>query len=115
MQKIKLNIYDGKKVVKTYEADEFNLMTGTCEDIINMVDIDKLTSGKLNDAEMGVEIIKVVAKSFGKFKPFLQDVFEGLTDEEYRNTSIKEVAGVVITIVKYTIDELFNVGGTAKN
>ena len=108
--KLELNIYDGKNITKTYEANDFTLMTGVCEDIINMVDIDKLTSGTL-----GIEVIKVVAKSFSKFKPFLQDVFEGLTDEEYRHTSIKEVANVIIVIVKYTVGELFNIGGNSKN
>lgn len=113
--KLELNIYDGKKIVKTYEANDFNLTTGVCEDIINTIDIDKLTSGKLDDKTLGIEIIKVVAKSFNKFKPFLQDVFEGLTDDEYRHTSIKEVAGVVIEVVKYTVGELFNIGGNSKN
>lgn len=112
---LKLNIYDGKKIVKTYEANDFTLMTGVCEDIINTVDVDKLTSGKLDDKTLGIEVIKVVAKSFRKFKPLLQDVFDGLTDDEYAHTSIKEVAAVVIEIVKYTVSELFNVGGTTKN
>lgn len=112
---LKLNIYNGKKVVKTYEANDFTLTTGVCEDIINEIDIDKLTSGKLDDQTLGIEVIKIVAKSFSKFKPFLQNVFEGLTDEEYRNTSIKEVAAVVVTIVQYTVGELFNVGGNSKN
>lgn len=113
--KLELNIYDGTKIVKTYEANDFTLMTGVCEDIINIIDIDKLTSGKLNDKQLGIEVVKVVAKSFSKFKPFLQDVFEGLTDDEYRHTSIKEVAGVVVAIVQYTVGELFNVGGSSKN
>lgn len=113
--KLELNIYNSGKVVKTYEANDFTLMTGVCEDILNMVDIDKLTSGKLSQTEMGIEIVKIVAKSFSKFKPFLQDVFEGLTDDEYRHTSIKEVAKVVVTIVQYTINELYNVGENSKN
>ena len=113
--KLTLNIYDGKKIVKTYEANDFTLMTGICEDIINLVDIDKLTSGKINDTALGLEVIKLVAKSFSKFKPFLQEVFEGLTDEEYRHTSIKEVAKIVVTIVQYTISELYSVGDNSKN
>lgn len=112
---LKLNIYDGKKVEKTYTANDFTLMTGVCEDILNIVDIDKLTSGKLDNTALGIEVVKIVAKSFSKFKPFLQDVFDGLTDEEYRRTSIKEVAAVVFAIVKYTISELYDVGGTEKN
>lgn len=110
-----LNVYDGNKIVKTYKSNDFTLMTGTCEDIINMVDIDKLTSGQLNQQQLGIEVVKIVAKSFNKFRPFLQEVFVGLTDEEYRHTSIKEVAGTVIKIVTYTIQELFNVGDNSKN
>lgn len=112
---LKLNIYENGKVVKTYKANDFMLMTGICEDIINVIDVDKLTSGKLDDQTLGVEIIKIVAKSFSKFKPFLQDVFEGLTDDEYRHTAIKDVANVVLTIVKYTISELYSVGNNSKN
>lgn len=110
-----LNVYDGNKIVKTYKSNDFTLMTGTCEDIINMVDVDKLTSGQLSEQQLGIEIVKIVAKSFNKFKPFLQEVFVGLTDEEYRHTSIKEVANNVIAIVKFTIQELFSVGDNSKN
>lgn len=112
---LKLNIYENAKVIKTYKANDFTLMTGICEDILNTVDIDKLTGGNLNDQTLGLEIIKIVAKSFSKFRPFLQDVFDGLTDEEYRKTSIKEVANVIISIVKYTISELYSVGNNSKN
>ena len=109
---LKLNIYENGKVVNSYWANDFTLQTGLCEDILNIVDIDKLTSGKLDDQVLGMEIIKIVAKSFSKFKPFLQDIFEGLTDEEYRKTSIKEVAVVIITVIKYTVSELYSIKGT---
>lgn len=112
---LKLNVYEGNKIVKTYEANDFTLMTGVCEDIIKEIDIDKLTSGKLDDTTLGIEVIKIVTKSFSKFKPFLQDVFEGLTDDEYRHTSMKEVAKLVVDIVQYIVGELFNVGGNSKN
>ena len=112
---LKLNIYESGKVAKTYKAKDFTLTTGICEDVIQEVDIDKMTSGGMDEQKLGIEIIKIVAKSFSKFKPFLQDVFDGLTDEEYRKTSIKEVANVIFTIVKYTINELYSVGNTSKN
>lgn len=112
---LKLNIYKNKEIVKTYKANDFTLMTGICEDIINMIDVDKMLDGKLTEQQLGIEIVKIVAKSFSKFRPFLQDVFVGLTEDEYRCTSIKEVANVIIKIVKYTVNELFAVGGTSKN
>lgn len=112
---LKLDIYENKKVVKTYKSNDFVLTTGICEDILNTVDIDKLTSGGLTQEQLGMEILKIVTKSFNKFKPFLQDIFEGLTEEEYRKTKIKDVANVIIKVVTYTISELFSVEGNSKN
>ena len=98
-----------------YTVNDFVLTTGICEDILNEVDIEKLIEGKLDEQTLGFEILKIVKKSFNKFSPFLQDVFDGLTDDEYRSTSIKEVANVIINIVKYTISELYSVGNNSKN
>lgn len=112
---LKLNIYKGKNIEKTYSAEDFTLMTGTCEDIMKAIDLDRLMGGSLSEEQIGLEIIKTVTKCWKMFLPFLQEVFEGLTEEEYRRTSIKEVGGAVVQIVQYTVSELFNVGGTEKN
>ncbi len=105
---LKLNVYNGKKVEKTYTSNDFMLMTGTCEDILKLVDIDKF-SGKLDDENMMMEILKIVVKAFGKFRPLMKEIFDGLTDEEYNRTAIKEVARVVVNVVTFTITELFAV------
>lgn len=80
-----------------------------CEDILQLVDIDKLTSGELEDSKLMMEVFKIVVKSFDKFKPLLQQVFEGLTDDEYKHTAIKEVGNVVFSIITFTITELFSI------
>lgn len=111
---LKLNIYEHGKVIKTYTANDFTLTTGICEDVLNLVDIDKLLSGGFNEQKLGIEILKIVAKLFPKFRPFLQDIFDGLTDNEFKQTSIKEVGQIIIHIIKYTVSELYNVQ-TSKN
>lgn len=111
---LKLNIYEKNKIVKTYTAQDFTLETGICEDIMCLVDFDKF-AGKMDVNELGFEILKVVQKSFSKFRPFLQDIFDGLTDEEYRHTSIKEVAGIVLDIVNHTFNGLLSIRGNSKN
>ncbi len=108
---LKLNIYKDKEIEKTYTSDDFMLMTGTCEDILKLVDIDKF-SGELTNETMMIEVLKIVVKAFGKFKPLMKEVFNGLTDDEYNRTAIKEVAGVVVKIVMFTITELFNVSNS---
>lgn len=116
---LKLNVYKGSKVAKTYTAESFRLSTGVCEDILQLIDIDKILSGDLQDSQfqkfLGFEIMKVVQRSFGSFKDFLKDIFDGLTDEEIRKTDIVEVGNVVYQIVLYTVNRLYSVGGATKN
>jgi hypothetical protein len=105
---LKLNIYDGKKIEKTYVSDDFRLMTGTCEDIIKLIDVDKLTGKNLgNDENAMLEVLKIVVKAFSEFEPLMKQVFDGLTHDEYRRTDVREVASVVMSVLKYTFESLF--------
>lgn len=104
---MKLNIYEKKQVVKTYEVDTYDLMWGTIEDVAAAIDLDKLETGS------DVEIIKLVGKliftSMDTIRGLLKDIFDGLTDEELRNTKTSEIAMVLIDVVKFTITQL-NIG-----
>lgn len=108
---LKLNVYNGAEIEKTYTSSNFALMTGTCEDILNLVDIDKL-KGSLEDEQTILEVVKIVMKAFNEFNPMMKQIFDGLTDDEYRRTKIIDVAKVVIEVVRYTFAELFKVAST---
>lgn len=103
----KLNICDGKKIEKTYVANDFVLTVGVAEDILNVIDIEKL-SGDLDDFATFVEVLKIVKGSFNSFNPMLKGVFEELTDEEYSRADVVGVAIVIINILKYTVVQLSN-------
>lgn len=109
---MKLNIYDKKQIIKTYEVDAYDLMFGTVEDVANAIDLDSLKSGS------DVEIIKMVGKlvmtSMDTVKNLLKDIFDGLTDEELKGTRVSEIATVLVDVVKFTIAQL-NLGGNGKN
>lgn len=109
---MKLNIYEKKQIVKTYETDVYNLLFGTLEDVANAVKLDELQTGS------DVEIIKMVGNlvfnSMGTVKDLLKDIFEGITDEELRHTQVNEIAAVLVDVVKYTITSL-DFGVDAKN
>lgn len=94
---IKLNIYKGKKIEKTYTATSYDLMYGTVEDFINIIDIDKI-----NDE---IAVAGMIVKGFGQVKPLLMDVFEGLTEEELKNTKIKELVTVIIELGKGVLED----------
>lgn len=101
---MKLDIYDKKKVVKTYEASEYDLMFGTLEDVAEAVKLDELKTGT------DVEIIKLVGNtvltSMDTVKGFLMDIFDGITDDEIRRAKVSDIAVVIFDVVKYTIVRL---------
>lgn len=101
---MKLNIYENKEVVKTYEAETYDLMFGTVEDILRLVKIDDMKTGS------DVEIIKMVGSmligGLDDVKFLLFDIFDGLTEDELRNTKTTEVAKVIVDVVKYAIIDL---------
>lgn len=99
-----LNIYNKKEIIKTYTADTYNLMFGTVEDILELIDIDNLKTA--NTDEISIAVIKAVPKSIGIFKNLLKDVFEGLTDEELKNVKVSDIVSIVIDIIKFTFGQL---------
>lgn len=109
---LKLNIYDKKQVIKTYTTDEYDLMYGTLEDIFNALDLDNL------DSTDDVKLIKFTAKAVMKNKDIinhlLKDIFDGLTDDELRQTKIKEIAAILVKVVKFTIEQI-GLGASEKN
>lgn len=104
-----LNIYDpqSKMIAKQYTAETVNIMFGTVEDLIDIIDVDKL--------EDNMEWAKVIFMAMKKLKPLLKEIFTGVTDEELRNTNIKELVPLFINIFKYMMTELNGLGNGSKN
>ena len=101
---LKLNIYEKKKVVKTYTAETYDLMFGTVEDLLDVIDIDNIQAG--DRTELLKAIAKVLAHSMDIVKPLLKDIFEGLTDEELRNTTLKNIIDVLAEFIAFSINQL---------
>ena len=108
---MKLNIYEKKNIVKTYTAETYDLMFGTVEDVAEAVNLDELKTG--SDVEIMTMAGKLVMKSMSTVKELLKDIFDGLTDEELKNTKVAEIVQVVIDVVMYTMTELGK--GNSKN
>lgn len=109
---LKLNIYDKKEIVKTYTAETYDLMFGTVEDLIDLINLDNLKTG--SDEELIKIVSEAVMKGLGIIKPLLKDIFDGLTDDELRNTKTSDIAKVLVEVVKYAINEITK-GATGKN
>lgn len=109
---LKLNIYEKKKIIKTYTAETYDLMFGTVEDLLDVIDIDNIQAG--DRTELLKAIAKVLANSMNIVKPLLKDIFEGLTDEELRNTTLKNIIDVLAEVIAYSINQLTK-GNNGKN
>ena len=100
---MKLNIYSGKDIVKTYETDDFDLTYGVIEDVIEIID------GK--DLENKNDLINVAIDSFHLLRPLLKQVFDGLTDDELRTVKIRELIVVIVELIKASISNLKMITG----
>ena len=103
MADLKLNIYNGKEIEKTYVAEEIDIMFGTVEDLLEVINFDNLKDEN--------EVVKVVIATLKNLKPFLKQIFDGLTDDEIKRTKVKELVPLFVKIVKYSVDELKSLMG----
>lgn len=101
-----LNIYteDNRVVDKQYKAEEVNILFGTIEDLIDLIDEDNLQDN--------MELAKVIVKSMKKLKPILKQVFVGVTDEELRLTRTNELVPLFMQILKYMFTQVNSLGGS---
>lgn len=102
-----LNIYNKKQVVKTYKSQTADLMYGTIEDIIGILD-----AVQTNDTDL---IIDSITGAIRELKPFLMDIFEGLTEEELRHTKVSELVVVFVNVFKFSISQINFAGSNSKN
>ena len=79
---MRLNVYEKRRVVKTYEADSYDLPFGVIEDVADVINLDQLETGS------NAELIKiaggVVLRCKDTVKDLMKDIFEGITDEELK-------------------------------
>lgn len=101
MATITLNIYsaeDKNKVEKTYTAESYDLMFGTVEELIQLMDVDKMTDN--------IAITRMVVSGFSKLKPFIKDIFVGVTDDDLKRVKVKELIPIFIEVFRSVVADL---------
>ena len=103
---MKLDIYASQtEIEKTYEVDTYDVMYGTVEDILNVM--DAITDESDTDA-----LIKAVSENREKLNALLKDVFPGLTDEELRRVKMRDLVPLFLDLFAFIGQTM---GGNSKN
>lgn len=101
---MKLNIYEKKQIVKTYEARTYDLMFGTLEDVAGLLKIDELKS--LDDVEIVKFVTNFVINAMDTTKELMLDIFEDLTEEELRKAKVNEMVDVIVEVIIFTFSRI---------
>lgn len=111
---LKLNIYKNQREVeKTYTANTYDIMFGTIEDFMNMLDLEAFM-GNGGTASLMEATSKLMSGGLDVIKPLLKDIFPELTDAELRRTKAKELLGVLAGLTGFSLDELKSLYNTGK-
>ncbi len=93
MAEISLKIMDANekgKVEKVYTVDGYDLMMGTVEDLMEIIDLDQIKTN--------TDIVKTVIRCYGQLKPLLKDIFPSLTDEELKRVKMTDLADTILDL-----------------
>ncbi len=99
---LKLKVIDSNGNAKIYTADTIDCQFGIVEDILNVLDVDNM-DGKASLAAM-------IIRSSKQLKPFLKDLFDGVTDEELRTAKMSNIVEIFKALYNYAISELGALG-----
>lgn len=101
MATIELNIYkkeNKKEIEKTYRVEGYDLMMGTVEDLMDIIDLEKIHDDQ--------EVAKMIMKAYAQVKPLLHDIFPELTEEEIRRIKVPELVPVFMQIGKAALESM---------
>lgn len=94
---MKLNTYKNQnEVEKTFEIEAYDLMYGTVEDLLNI--LDGVTDGA-NEATM----LKVIRDNKTIVNDLLKDIFPDMTDEDLRKIKLKDLIPLFKELFEYVI------------
>lgn len=106
-----LKIYKGRDIEKVYTANEFDIMFGTVEDLINLIDVDNLMGGK-SDADFVWAVAALLKGGFGEVRSLLKEIFPEVTDDELKRVKMKDVVTIITNVLKYGF---INMKGASKS
>lgn len=94
------------EIEKTVTAETYDLMFGTVEDILGLLDA-------IGDTSDTSAVINAVADNWEKLCILLLDVFPQMTRDDLRNIKVRDVVPVIVELFRFVVDGFG--GSSAKN
>lgn len=95
---IKLNVRTADGSAKTYTADTIDFSFGVVEDVLDALNLENLADKN--------QLAIMVVKCSKQLRPFLKEIFEGVTDEELRTVKMSNLVEVFKGLYHYASAEL---------
>lgn len=95
------------EIEKTVTAETYDLMFGTVEDILGLLD----AIGDTTDADA---VLKAITVNWDKLCVLLLDVFPEMTRDDLKHVKVREIVPVIVELFKFVVDG-FGGGASAKN
>lgn len=84
-------------VAKTVTAEAYDIMFGTVEDILSLLDA-------VRDDSDNNEIIRAVVENWDKLCVLLLDVFPDLTRDDLKHIKVRDVIPVMVELFRYVVE-----------
>ena len=102
---LKLNVYNKKVIEKTYTTNDYEVMYGTVEDLLDLLDLEALTNTADQDSLI-TALSRLLNSRQEVINPLLMDIFEGLTADELRRVKAREVLEVIVGLAGFSLEQL---------
>lgn len=109
---MKLNIYNGNEVVKTYETKTFLLKWRLSKKLLKLIDIGQLSKFESATLEELINMIQpIITDADELVSEILVDMFPGITQEEIDNTDTTEICICVVNAFKFVVNKFKSLSG----
>ena len=107
-EKLTLTIKDKKgEVIKTVEAQTFDIYFGTIDNLMGLLDLDEETSS--------FELLKKVSTAWKELINILSDIFPDMEKEDWQYVKVNDLIPILLQIVGYTFSEMMGIPSNSKN
>lgn len=99
---MKLDIYKGRKIIRTVKTDAYDISLGTVEDVLHVLDGIGMTDELSPQEEIRI-MYNLVRQNFDKLKTLLLDMFaeDKLTEEELAGAHLKDMVPLFAELLAY--------------